>query len=796
MRALQMETMTKNILAMLTLVLSAGALSAAAGPEVDALRVLQDSGATLAARSEACRALKQSGSAAAVPALAALLADTNLAQRAIDALETMPGEEAGNALRSALHSTGGSTRAGVIHAVGMRRDAAAVPDLVKSLSDADDLAAVQAAQALGRIGGDASAAALSKARAGAPPSLRAAIAHALLECADGFLVAGRSDAAQAIFTALYDPVESAAIRAAACRGVVLSSGNRSVEFVCKALSGGDAVAQVAVIPLIRELPGEEATRQFARVLDTTAPAARVSVIDALCQRGDPAAADALAHAMKSSEPEARMAILKAMGELGDASQVPLLLESAASGSDPERGAARQSLLALRRGDVGQALLSQWTDSRAEVRAEIIDALVRRGEIRAIPTLLTLAESADAAARSAALEALARLADDAHAGDLLGLILRADTEEQREAARRTYVSAGSRSPNPSAFSAAALGALAGAASATKPVLLSAAGQLGGPGSLEALRQGARGADPVLRDAAIRAMAGHAGVEALPDLLALASEAATDTHRALALRGYWRLVERSADRPAAERLQLCRDGLAASSRPEDKRLGLVELGKLALPEALELAEAAREDAAVRAEAQVAVAQIESRLRGSHWLVAGPYRQEGVECQQLFDVRFPPEQGEPTTWRVAQGTNAPQGESYVELADVVAGNHCVAYLKSRIFSPDDRAVQLAIASDDGIKLWINGELVHANNAVRGISDARDRATARLRQGWNDVLAKITQHTMGCCFLLRIADENGAPIEGLQIDAGGDGERADATHPRPLQGGEPERRSPLGRG
>jgi hypothetical protein len=80
----------------------------------------------------------------------------------------------------------------------------------------------------------------------------------------------------------------------------------------------------------------------------------------------------------------------------------------------------------------------------------------------------------------------------------------------------------------------------------------------------------------------------------------------------------------------------------------------------------------------------------------------------------------------------------------------------------------VHLAIGSDDGIKLWVNGELVHANNAVRGLTPGQDRATGQLRPGWNDLLAKITQHTAGCGFTLRIATADGADVPGLLLGHG----------------------------
>jgi hypothetical protein len=330
-------------------------------------------------------------------------------------------------------------------------------------------------------------------------------------------------------------------------------------------------------------------------------------------------------------------------------------------------------------------------------------------------------------------------------------------------------------------------------------------------LEALRAGAGDRNLEIRGAAIRTMADHAGVEALPDLLKLAREASDESHRASALQGYWRLVGLMKDRPAEERLKLCRDGLAAGKQPEAMRLGLAELAKVPLPDALELAQQARSEDAVKAEAEAACYQIAARLIYAHraavetalrrlaqeasseavrnnarafvaslekygdfvvpWMVSDPYRQEGKEAQGLFDVAFPPEKpGAPgVAWRLLPAPTEPANFWQADLTSVVGGNHCVVYAKTKVFCPKAQPVSLEIGSDDGVKLWINGALVHANNAVRGMAPAQDKAKAELKQGWNDFQAKVTQHTMGCGLILRITTADGSRIHGLRFDPDG---------------------------
>jgi hypothetical protein len=170
-------------------------------------------------------------------------------------------------------------------------------------------------------------------------------------------------------------------------------------------------------------------------------------------------------------------------------------------------------------------------------------------------------------------------------------------------------------------------------------------------------------------------------------------------------------------------------------------------------------------VRAEARALLNQI-----NSGWLCAGPYRVEGRQTQELFDVAFAPEKTGETAveWIRAPGFPDAARPGEVDLSGIVNGDHAVVYLKTQVYVPRARKVNIAVGSDDGVKLWVNGELVHANNVIRGLTAGEDRCSAQLRQGTNDFLAKITQHTLGCAFALQITSSEGAAVPGLRIGAG----------------------------
>ena len=74
-----------------------------------------------------CRKLMVIGTAASVPALAALLPEKEHSHMARYALERIPAAEAAQALRDALPKLSGELKVGVIGSLGVRGDAASVP---------------------------------------------------------------------------------------------------------------------------------------------------------------------------------------------------------------------------------------------------------------------------------------------------------------------------------------------------------------------------------------------------------------------------------------------------------------------------------------------------------------------------------------------------------------------------------------------------------------------------------------------------------------------------------------------
>ena len=150
---------------------------------------------------------------------------------------------------------------------------------------------------------------------------------------------------------------------------------------------------------------------------------------------------------------------------------------------------------------------------------------------------------------------------------------------------------------------------------------------------------------------------------------------------------------------------------------------------------------------------------------WQVSGPYSKKGVEGLGLFDVAFKPERNhEQAKWQ--NHDTGKFGMGVVNFNQFMSGDHRVVYLRTRIWSPETRKAEIVFGSDDGIKIWLNDTLVHANNVTRGYTESEEIVDVELQSGWNVLLAKITQGVGGWEAGFVITDKEGKLFTDLKYE------------------------------
>lgn len=761
----------------------------------------------------ACARLKRIGTRQSVPALATLLTDEQLSHSARYALESMSIPQAGGCLREALEKTTGAIRVGIIDSLGVRRETKAVPELIKLLSASDLDTSCAAAAALGNIGTeDAVSALVSKTKVPADnDAVHQATVDALLRCANQEIHAGKSDSAYPLFQQLYENEKAGGIRIAAYRGMVLSAPRQSVELITKGLLGPSGPAQLAALQLVHDVPAEGITEAIEESLPKTGPAMQAALIDALSQRGNPAAAPAIAALAKSPDSQVRIAVFHALGWLGDAHLVTLLAQAAAESTGPEQAAAREALAQINRGEVADAMLSQLENAAPPVQAELARALGTRTDTAAVPRLLELAKRGNDSARKACLQALAELVNQAQIGELVDLLVGA-TDASAHAHAQVAEALNSACQHILAKSGRVdltplLHGLSNPSPDVKVFLLPICSEFNEPEVCQALRTAMSDSDSRVREAAVRALCDTTDAELLPDLLSNACYSPDSALRSLAVAGCVRLStqEESVKLSNEKKLETLKAMLDASPAIDEKKMVIAGLANVPTVETLKLlqgmlaqdavhVEAARaiikatpgvpeteaattalnavlsafHDSSIDQAAQVALKEVQAGAGFiTAWQVAGPYSQAGKDYSELFNIAFPPEsnQNQGPGWKLLSCNTDSKRPWVMDLAKDLGGQECVAYARVWLQSPAKQNARLEVGSDDGVKIWLNKKLVHANNTARALRPGSDKMNIELNRGWNQLVLKVTQHNAGWAFCARLVNPDGAPLEALQF-------------------------------
>jgi HEAT repeat protein len=775
------------------------------------LAKLLESNISLDCKSFICRQLWQIGTADSVPAAAKLLLDEATGDMACYAIGQNPSPEAAKALRDAMDKAPPKAQVRIINLLGDRRDDQSVELLGKRVLGQDRQVAEAAIVALGKIGGEQAAKLLAQTRAKGDPQFQLAATDAYLRCAESLLTEGQEQQAIAIYKELAGTGEAAITRSAAIMGLADAGGKDSAALVVAALQDKARMVRTTAGGCVRTMQGEGVTELFVAELGKLSSDEQVLLLGALADRGDFAALSAVTNTAKSANAQVRIAALDAVGKLGGALSVEFLTETAAKSTDPdERTAALNSLGLLRGNGVDDAIVQSVQKSEPTLRANLIEVLFDRNATSAVSALLEEAASPDANVRTAAFKALGRLANDKDLPALVKLLVDLPGEGGRREAEKAVIAVARKITDQNKQADAVLVALS--AEKQLPVKCSLLRTLGGianKAALEAMQSALKEADSQVQDTAIRELSNWPDAAATDVVIKIFRSTQNQTHRLLALRGIVRLLSLPGeDHPAQKTLEIYTELMSEARSPEEKKLVLSGLANVNDAGALQLAAKCLDDETIKDEAALAAVKIAGSICGSYpdqaktaiakvlaitkddslrkqaqdvintiekfedfitsWQVSGPYMQEGKNYAELFDIVFPPETsaGKDVKWSPMPAGTDPSRPFVLDLLKLYGGEQRVAYLRTWINCDSQQQASLEIGSDDGIKVWLNNSIVHANNVARSLTPGSDKANITLKQGWNSLLVKITQNNLPWEFCMRLRKPDGTRLEGIRID------------------------------
>lgn len=172
----------------------------------------------------------------------------------------------------------------------------------------------------------------------------------------------------------------------------------------------------------------------------------------------------------------------------------------------------------------------------------------------------------------------------------------------------------------------------------------------------------------------------------------------------------------------------------------------------------------------------------IKLTKWHVIGPFANEN---EKGFEKVFSPEEtpgaidlsfqdvgtdGKSVSWRAVDA----KVEGNIAAFDLQAfckkygyrGNDLVVYLATTIHSPKEGKAILALGSEDGVKVWVNGQLVHKHFVRRPATPGADRVSIPLKKGSNLMLIKLEQISAGGAFIASVIGDEGLTHARYQED------------------------------
>lgn len=804
------------------IVVEEAALAAVGNPEASRgieetmLNVLKAEDATADGKRFACRTLGLIGSRAAIEPLGLQLEKPEYFGHALQALESLAVIDidlVDAVLSRYAHALGADQQVAILSCMGSYRSKVLAVMAPKFLAS-ESLAVREAmAAALGKSATTVDCAPLAKHFLESAAS-RAGLYQGCLACAP-VLAADPAEAARALewFKALLAPETPAAIRAQAYVRIagLPAYEDATLEAARQALiATADADTDVelvrARVSVLEHRP--DGAQGLVALLDQPDAQTQVYALAALARRKDASAVPAIAAKLTSESAEVRAAALRTLSVSGsDEAFDPIF--ALVTGTDREMQRAGLDALAILNAPGANArLVESVKNGTPELKATALNLLAARRATDAHDAIRTAADSTEPVEFEAAQSALQVVAVEADLPGLLDKALDTTDEARAKSYQSTAVTLAARLPEDKQVAELSKRLSAAKAPAQRALILSLVGRVGGKPALDLLV--ANIADPELetRTAVTKALAQWTNADALPALAkVLKAEPETDAGKA-AFDGVVRLM-RDAKVPSSTGMDYVQALRKAAQSDSDKRQLLQVISKVTDLRAFRIAENLSKTESLALEAEQTLVDLGKRLAGAYpkhvqarmlqiartskkdtikqaatdlsntingfgdyltsWAVSGPYYVDGKRANEIYDVAFPPElalfpedkeSADHKGWEVVPAGITPNNPGYVNLQEEFMENECVAYLRCTFSLDVVQIGRLQVGSDDGCKIWVNGELKSSSVGMRHYVPGEDVCQMELQPGKHTILIAVYEHASDWGFSAKLTDPQGAPL------------------------------------
>ncbi len=765
------------------------------------LKRLTDSEFSLAAKQFLCEQLSLFASNRSLPVLQQLLIQPQTSSMALFVLQRLTKPAAVHLVLNHFEQIPEVNQPAAIALLGTHYPALSQKFLIDKLKE--DQASLNEAvlNALAKIADPDVAKALFKKVQKTDWAFHSTAVNALLSVTEKLVDDPDFDSAQAvtIYNWLLEHEGPPHIRFAALKGILKANPQQGLQRIVQALQTTDEIAVQNAIQLLNQVPEHLDLTLFTEKFPALSSDNQLRLVAAIGRRNRPEVKNLLLRLIDSDSPELRLLALENLRFHQGEDLVPILSRFAAEHRGAERLKARESLYRLPGNSVDRQIVQLIPNSPTAQKIELIKACGARKITEALPVLQKELKNPNENVRISVLRALKAINQPQALEFLAPYFSNHLTPKEAQALSRTILTLLSNAPDPQVYSAAIL---APAAKIQRPELreiyLEMLAKSGLPDALPLLKRTLQNESETLKAAVLRGFADWPNSAPLDLLTTFLKQQHTERLKTLALRSYLKIVAQNTQLTNQQKLTHFTFAIQQAHSPAEKRAVLASLSELPSIEAFKICQKYLQDQQVESEAAVALIKIaqklplaqanqalpvlkklQAKLQNSpwqtqletlikkfnrwvgyitNWQVAGPYTATGKD---LLDEPFPPEvQDSAVHWQTLTDNGDPQNYWHINLAQLFGGNNRVVYLKTVFRTAQNQKAIMEVGSDDYVKVWLNGQLVHTRKEQRGISPGSDKVPVTLRKGDNVILLKVVNITGGWGACLRFTDTQGNPL------------------------------------
>jgi hypothetical protein len=151
-------------------------------------------------------------------------------------------------------------------------------------------------------------------------------------------------------------------------------------------------------------------------------------------------------------------------------------------------------------------------------------------------------------------------------------------------------------------------------------------------------------------------------------------------------------------------------------------------------------------------------ETTLHAANFKALGPFPNDRPEQRATdfgpennaatpdLSAKYDGKGGKKIGWYTIAAQPGPTGVPVVDLTRLAAesktgSDNVIFYFAITIDSSAEQPATLAIGSDDGIQVWLNGQKIHDHKVTRALTPGEDKVKAQLKSGRNLLLFKLDQ-------------------------------------------------------